>query len=243
MTNASQQAELKARLLDAALLHVTFDGWSEQAFRAACEDAGIDRAVAKVFFPRGAVDLAIAYHERGDEIMMEQLRATDLPTMRLRDRIEAAIRFRIEAIDDKEAVRRASALFSLPPYAADGARAVWGTADRIWTALGDTADDINWYSKRASLAGVYAATVLFWLGDESEANEATWGFLHRRVEDVLRFEKLRARVTGNPLSKLVFAGPNWLVGQVHRPARPNGVPGSLTPEPHGDDRRTPEAQD
>ena len=116
MTETDTQDALKSKLLDAALLHVTFDGWSEATFRAACRDAGIDPAVARVIAPRGAVDLALAYHERGDAEMLRRMALEDLPTLRLRDRIAKAIRFRLEAIDDREAVRRGSALFSLPGY-------------------------------------------------------------------------------------------------------------------------------
>jgi ubiquinone biosynthesis protein COQ9 len=86
-------------------------------------------------------------------------------------------------------------------HAADGARAIWGTADAIWTALGDTSDDMNWYSKRASLSAVYGATVLFWLGDDSTGHQATWDFLDRRIEGVMRFEKAKAAMAANPLGK------------------------------------------
>ncbi|PRY24497.1 ubiquinone biosynthesis protein COQ9 [Aliiruegeria haliotis] len=220
------EAEIRDRLLDAALFGVAFDGWSDGTFRAACADAGIDPAVARAVCPRGALDLALAYHERGDRLMMERLSREDLAALRLRDRIALAIRYRIEAIDDKEAVRRGSALFSLPGNAADGARAIWGTADRIWTALGDHSDDINWYTKRASLAGVYGSTVLFWLGDDSENCAATWEFMDRRVADVLNLEKVRAQVTGNPVLKRVFAGPNWLAGRIRAPGKTRGFPGS-----------------
>ncbi len=226
MTETEPQAELKSKLLDAALMHVTFDGWSEETFRAAARDAEIDTEVARVICPRGAVDLALAYHERGDAEMLRRLALEDLPTLRLRDRIAKAIRFRIEAIEDREAVRRGSALFSLPPYAGDGARAIWGTADKIWNALGDNAEDINWYTKRASLAGVYSSTILYWLGDESENAERTWEFLDARVDDVMNLERVRARVTGNPVMKLIFAGPNWLAGQIRAPRkRGEGFPG------------------
>lgn len=231
-------ADIKDKLLDAALIHVAFDGWSDASFRSACRDAGVELAVGRVICPRGGVDLALAYHDRGDRIMLEQLAREDLPTMRLRDRIARAVRLRIEAIDDREAVRRGTTLLTLPQYAADGARAIWGTADRIWTALGDNSDDINWYSKRASLAAVYSSTVLFWLGDDSPDHEATWAFLDRRVDDVLRVEKVRARVTGNPVLKRLFAGPNWLIGRVRAPGAvdvPDNLPGRWSaPDPASD---------
>ena len=67
-------------------------------------------------------------------------------------------------------VRRGTTLFALPHHAAEGAKLIWGTADAIWTALGDTSDDVNWYTKRATLSAVYGSVVLFWLG-ETEAGD------------------------------------------------------------------------
>jgi ubiquinone biosynthesis protein COQ9 len=211
--------DLKDRLLDAALGHVPFDGWSEATFRAAVSDTGADMAAARSVCPRGAVDLALAYHRRGDEEMRRRLRAASLLDLRFRDRISTAVRFRIEAITDKEAVRRGTALFSLPQYAADGAKAIWGTADAIWEALGDTSDDYNWYTKRATLSGVYGATVLYWLGDESPDNRDTWAFLDRRIEDVMRIEKVKAEVRKNPLLSRLAAGPEWLLSRVKPPPK------------------------
>jgi ubiquinone biosynthesis protein COQ9 len=205
-------------LLDAALLHVPFDGWSETTFRAAAQDADIEMTMARAVCPRGAVDLALAYHARGDAAMVARLKSGDLPE-RFRDKIAAAVRFRIKAVTDKEAVRRGSTLFALPMHAADGARAIWGTVDKIWDTLGDTSDDVNWYTKRATLAGVYSATVLYWLGDDSIDNQATWAFLDRRIDDVMQIEKVKAQVRDNKMLSTLFAGPNWLLDQIKAPSR------------------------
>ena len=223
------QDATKVALLDAALLHVPFDGWTEATFRAACQDTGLDDVLARATFPRGAVDLALAYHARGDALMLERLKSEDLTGLRFRDKIAAAVRFRLEAVDDKEAVRRGTTLLTLPQYAPDGARAIWGTVDAIWTALGDGSDDINWYTKRASLSAVYTATVLYWLGDDSLEHQATWDFLDRRIDNVMQFEKLKAEVQANPLLKPFLAGPNWLVEQIKPPQVADDLPGSLTP--------------
>lgn len=211
--------EARTRLIDAALLHVPFDGWSEATFRAAARDAGVSRAVADAACPRGAVDLALAFHEAGDQEMQRRLKAEDLSSLRFRDKVAAAVRFRIEAAADREVVRRASSLFALPQYSADGARALWGTADKIWIALGDRSDDVNWYTKRATLSGVYASTVLYWLGDDSEGHAATWAFLDRRIEDVMQIERMKAQVNDNPVLKRVFAGPLWLASQIKAPRK------------------------
>lgn len=64
--------EIMARLLDAILPHVPFDGWSQQAFQAAVAEADVTPAVARGLCPRGAVDLALAMHARGDAAMVHR---------------------------------------------------------------------------------------------------------------------------------------------------------------------------
>lgn len=228
MTDATQDP--KTVLLDAILMHVPFDGWSHASFRAAVAETGIDKGLADALCPRGAVDLAIAYHKRGDALMVERLKTEDLSDLRYRDKIAAGVRFRLEAASDKEAVRRGTTLFSLPQYAPDGAKLVWGTCDAIWDTLGDTSDDFNWYSKRATLGAVYTSTVLFWLGDTSEGHRDTWEFLDRRIDNVMQIEKVKAQVRKSPTLSRLFAGPNWLLSQVKAPTRipRSGFPGSWT---------------
>ena len=209
---------LKDRLLDAALRGVAFDGWSPATFRAAVDRVGCTMAEARAACPRGAADLAVRLHERGDEEMRRRLKAMPLGAMKIRERIATAIRTRIESMEDREAVRKGAALFALPHMAPEGTRLMWGTADRIWEAVGDRSDDFNWYTKRATLAGVYAATVLYWLGDDSPGHEATWEFLDRRIGDVMRIEKAKARVRESPVLSRVLAGPLWALGKVRAPA-------------------------
>jgi ubiquinone biosynthesis protein COQ9 len=146
--------------------------------------------------------------------------------MRFRDRITQAVRWRLEGAD-REAVRRGTTLFALPMHAADGAKAIWGTADAIWSALGDTSQDINWYTKRATLSAVYGATVLYWLGDDSLGAQATWEFLDRRIEDVMRIEKAKASLRENPLGKALLAGPMKLMERVKAPTLPDDLPGNF----------------
>ena len=222
---------MRDHLLNAALLHVPFDGWTAVSFDAAIADTGIEPVLARTICPRGAVDLALAFHDRGDCAMLERIEAADFDAMRFRDRIAAAVRFRLEAVEDKELVRRGVTLFALPQYAGDGTKAIWHTCGLIWEALGDASEDVNWYTKRATLAGVYSATVLYWLGDDSPDHQATWAFLDRRIENVMQIEKLKAHVRNNAALKPLLAGPNWLLSQIHAPKRSadNDLPGTIRP--------------
>lgn len=208
---------VKEMLLEAALPHVVFDGWSDATFDAACKDAGIDMQSALHACPKRAFDLAVAYHVKGDAIMQDMLQNTDLDVMRIRERVTFAVRTRMEAVSDKDILRKGIALFSLPHTAGEGTRLVWNTCDKIWTALGDPSTDGNWYSKRAILSGVYSSVVIYWLGDTSEGSEDTWAFLDRRIDDVMRIEKAKAGLRGNPLTKFAMNGFDGLMGAIKAP--------------------------
>ena len=214
----------KDKLLDAALGHVVFDGWSEATFKTAIDDSGVSKALAHALCPRGAVDLAVAYHKRGDAAMIARYEAEDVSGLRYSEKVAALVRFRLESVEDKEAVRRGTTLFSLPQYAPTGAELIWGTADAIWTALGDTSEDFNWYTKRATLSGVYGSTVLFWLGDDSEGHQATWDFLDRRIENVMQFEKAKAQFRASPVGKLM-QGPLSALERISKPGPRGDMPG------------------
>lgn len=209
----------KDKMIEAALLHVPFDGWSETTFKAAADDCGIDHAEARELFPKGGLDLAIGFHQLGDAAMAKRLAQENLWSLKYSERVAFAVRLRLEASEGhKEAVQRGTSFFALPQNAAYGTKLIWGTADAIWSALGDQSEDYNWYSKRATLSGVYGATVLFWLGDTSDGHQATWEFLDRRISNVMQIEKLKAQMNENPVASRLLAGPNWLLSKIRKPS-------------------------
>jgi len=227
-TEADHIAETQAKVLKSALPHVVFDGWSAETLAAAVVDSGVDAGLAALAFPRGAVDLALAFHYDGDRKLADAMAAVDTSGMRYSEKIANGIRLRLELVEGhREEVRRGSALFALPTHAGDGAKAIWNTADTIWNALGDTSRDVNWYTKRATLSAVYSAAVLFWLGDES-GGEDTDAFINRRIENVMQFEKFKATMRGNSLVKAFMAGPGKILDKVTAPGEaPKGFPGSI----------------
>lgn len=194
-------AEERAKILAAALPHAAFDGWSESTLDRAVADAGLDPApdpaLGRRAFPRGAVDLLEFFIADADDRMLRELEARDLPSMRMRERITTAIRVRLEQNQaHREAVRRGLTLLALPQNGPLALKTLYRTVDAIWHAAGDRATDFNFYSKRAILAGVYSATLLYWLTDDSEGAAKTWVFLDRRIAEVMRFEKAKARAAG-----------------------------------------------
>jgi len=187
---------LRRRILLAALPHVPFDGWSMAVLRAGAEEAGLDPVDADRAFPRGPVE-AIEFHSiLADRRVAEAAQSEDFVALRTRDRVAALVRYRLESeASNREAIRRALTVLSLPQNAPVAARSLCRTVDAIWRGAGDTATDFNFYTKRGLLAGVYAATVLYWLDDRSEGFEATWRFLDRRLDGVLRIPRIQARIS------------------------------------------------
>jgi ubiquinone biosynthesis protein COQ9 len=187
--------ETRDRIVLATLPHVAFEGWSDRALRAGLADAGLTPEQGALAFSGGALEMIEHWTRYGDRRMLEAMQAIDAGAMRVRERIAAAVRFRIEVnVPYREAVRRTMSFLALPPNAPLAIKSTWGTVDAIWYACGDTSTDLSFYSKRATLAAVYGATVLYWLDDSSEEFAQTWAFLDRRIDDVMQIPKLRGRV-------------------------------------------------
>jgi ubiquinone biosynthesis protein COQ9 len=216
-TETDHLTEARAKLLAAALAHVPFDGWSQQSLDAALADTAIDADLARLALPRGALDLAIAHHKQGDAEMLLRALDADLESLRYSEKVAALIRLRLEIATDKEIVRRGATFFAMPGHAAEGSALIWDTCDVIWTCLGDTSTDVNWYSKRVILSAVYSSTLLYWLGDDSPGHQATWEFLARRIENVMKFEKAKGSLRKNPLVKGLMRGPGRLLDRITAP--------------------------
>jgi ubiquinone biosynthesis protein COQ9 len=180
------------RLIEAVLPDVAFDGWSHTALCIAARQLGMPIAEAEALFPRGALDLVAGFSRWADRCMLDGYEAAPPETASTAARIKRAIALRFEVVTPwREAVRRALAVLALPPHVALGMRLVYETVDGIWYAAGDAATDFSFYTKRTTLAGVYGATLLFWLEDRSEGSTETQAFLDRRLADVARIGAAR----------------------------------------------------
>lgn len=180
----------------ATLAHVPFDGWTRIALRRGLAAIGGDPRDAALLFPGGAADMIAAFCDLADRQMAAGMTAPDYAGLRTTARVRAAIALRLEQNrPHREAIRRALAVLALPGNAAVAAACTARTVDAIWQAAGDRAADFSWYTKRALLAGVYTATVLFWLrrADQDADDAATLAFLDRRLAGVGRIGSLRRR--------------------------------------------------
>jgi ubiquinone biosynthesis protein COQ9 len=209
--------ELRLALAPGIAAAAVFDGWSDTGIDAAARELGVAPAAARLAFPGGAADMIAAWVERIDADAALALPQDDLAMLRVPERIRRLVEFRIDAVAGREeALRRALAILALPQNLARAAKLGWNSADLMWRLAGDTATDLNHYSKRTILAGIMAATLAVLVDDKSEGKAETRAFLGRRVQDVARFEKAKAQIFRSDAEHFSLVR---LLGRLRYPAR------------------------
>jgi len=217
MTDPSPLEQLRRRLALAVGENAVFDGWSRKAVDSAAGQLGIDPVQARLAMPKsqsGMIDLYIQEVDRSLEAWFTPKRLQD---KKIREKIRALVWKRLEIMGPaREGVRRALAILAMPQNIPLALRISWRTADLMWRIAGDTSTDFNHYTKRMTLGAVYASTLLAWLDDRSEGWKDTAAFLDRRIDDVMRFEKLKAEWRGTSERRI---SPSRFFGRLRYPPR------------------------
>ena len=184
-------------VLNATLMNVPFDGWSDAALVAGAADAGISYDRVATLFPKGAID-AIALHSRlADAEMVAAFKALPEPPQKIHLSIRAMVLIRLElAQANKDAVRRALSFLALPAHGRLSAELLYATVDTMWRAAGQQDTGFSFYTRRATLAAVYSSTMLAWLADNSGAMDKTVEFLDRRLANVASIPRATAPLRG-----------------------------------------------
>ena len=207
-----------AAIIAAALVHIPFDGWTSEALVAGAAEAGFTADDVARLFPGGAVDAVVMHSALADAAMIEAFEAMADKPDRVHLMIREMILIRLDQVAaHKEAVRRGLTLLAVPANALASARALYATVDAMWRDAGQRDTDISFYTKRATLAAVYSATLLAWIADTSGERAVIEGFLDRRLQDVARIPKASAPIrsalnTGQRLAEGMFQ----IVGRVRR---------------------------
>ena len=189
--------ELRAALAPLIPGNAVFDGWSDKALAMAAGQLGIPADRARLCFPDGAVQMIDSWFDAIDLQMARAFPLERIGALKIRQRIRDLVLYRVEIINpNKEALRRALAILAQPQNAMTAAKLAWRAADRMWRIAGDRATDFNHYSKRGILSALYMSTLLVYLDDDSDGLSTTRGFLDRRIDDVMNFEKLKAQWKG-----------------------------------------------
>jgi len=193
MAGQTPLQRIRRRLALAVGENAVFDGWTPTAIESAAAQLGIDKAQARLAFPKGQAAMIDAFVEGVDREMERRLPPKKLKGMKIREKIRALVWTRLEIMGPaREAVRQALAILAMPHNAPLGLKIGWRSADLMWRAAGDRSTDFNHYTKRMILGAVYGSTLLAWLDDNSEGWADTAAFLDRRIDNVMEFERWKA---------------------------------------------------
>jgi ubiquinone biosynthesis protein COQ9 len=183
-----------AAVLDALLPEIPFEGWTQTALRNALQTLGRPAEDAALLFPGGPGEMIEAFFALANTRMAETTAATPQPE-RLSTRVRAATALWFaQNHTHKESLRRALSWLSFPTHAPRAARIMASCVDSIWRAAGDTSADFAWYTKRATLAGVFGTTMLYWLHNTSPNDTETLTFLDRRLANAATITKTRKKL-------------------------------------------------
>lgn len=217
MAEPSPLERLRRQLALAVGENAVFDGWTRQAVDSAARKLGIDPDQARLAMPKGQAELIDIYIQEVDRRLEAYFTPERLSKLKVREKIQELVWRRLEIMAPaREAVRRALAILALPQNIPLGLRLSWRTSDLMWRIAGDTSTDFNHYTKRMTLGAVYGSTLLIWLDDKSEGWSDTAGFLERRIEDVMKIEKLKAQWRGSSEQRL---SPSRFFGRLRYPPR------------------------
>ena len=207
--------QLRRRLALSVGENAVFDGWTRAAVDTAADSQGIDRVQARLAMPKTQAAMVDVYIQGVDRALEEHFTPERLAGMKIREKIRSLVWKRLEIMAPaREAVRRGVAILAMPQNLPLGLRIGWRTADLMWRIAGDTSTDFNHYTKRMMLGGVYASTLLVWLDDQTEGWTETGSFLDRRIDDVMKIEKLKADWKGQEHFSLTR-----FLGRLRYPAR------------------------
>lgn len=180
---------LKAQVIKRAVVHVPFDGWSQDVLERAATEVGLDPSYGWRLFPLGTIEAVDFWSHLLDQEMLEALPPPE--NLRVREKVTLGVKTRLLLLAPyREAARKTLSFLSRPQHMGKASHLIYQTVNEIWYYAGDTATDYNFYTKRALLAWVYSSTFLYWLKDHSEDFEKTWIFLDRRIEEVLTLPQL-----------------------------------------------------
>ena len=192
-----ERSEVRDRAVRAMLPIAAEQGWNWGTIRAGLQAAGEEPALAESHFPAGPVGAVLAWIDLLNREMAEAATAEGVTSLRVPQRIRRVVELRLLAMaPHKRALRRALGLLALPWNAGAGLRATAGAVDAMWHAAGDTSADFSWYTRRATLAAIYAATIAWWMRDDDLDIADTMAFLDRRLAELAKLQRRRKRPGG-----------------------------------------------
>ncbi|XP_074067347.1 ubiquinone biosynthesis protein COQ9, mitochondrial [Macrotis lagotis] len=186
------EEQLQHRILTAALEFVPSHGWTPEAIAEGAQTLGLSSAAAGMFGNDGSeliLHFVTQCNAKLNTVMEEEQKLVQLGQAEkrktdqfLRNAVETRLRMLIPYIEHWP---RALGTLMLPHNIPASLNLLTSMVDDMWHYAGDQSTDINWYTRRAVLAGIYNTTELVMMQDSSPDFEDTWRFLENRINDAM----------------------------------------------------------
>ncbi|KFO71364.1 hypothetical protein N303_10348, partial [Cuculus canorus] len=187
------EEQLQHRILTAALEFVPEHGWTAEAIAEGAKALGLSAAAAGMFQSDGSqlilhflsqCNTKLSELLEQEQKLVQQGEAEKKPIDQfLRDAVEARLRMVIPYL---ERWPQALSILLMPHNIPSSLSLLSSMIDDILHYAGDQSTDINWYTRRAVLTGIYNTTELVMMQDSSPDFEDTWRFLENRIADAMK---------------------------------------------------------
>ena len=185
---------IQYNILKATLKMVPFHGWSAQALENACAKLGYEPHSYQLYFEDGITSVVDKYLQDIDQMMIDEILKLPLESMKIRERILESVMIRLKIQEHNKIITsKTTAFLAMPQNLKFATQCAWRTVDIIWREAGkDTSTDYNYYTKRTLLAGVYTATLMYWLAENDD--EKVRKFLTTQINMVIGIGKNLSKI-------------------------------------------------
>jgi len=138
----------------------------------------------------------VAYHlEQNDLKMLKKLANAKEPE-KVRDKIKLALLTKI-TLNDAAILKETVKFLTKPQNTNLAFKSLANSCDKIWIYAGDKSADFNYYTKRTLLAGIYSATIVYYIknSEQDTLNEQDLElFISKRIDEILKLGSFKTKI-------------------------------------------------
>jgi len=191
----------RKKVLNISKKFIVKNGWNENLFLKLSENSKYKIDELKVLFPNGYTALLEFYLNELNAEMILSSKKINLIRMKTHQRIKALIMLRLNNLQkEKDLFKKTYFILALPKHSKIAVMSLYKTVDEMWFLAGDISTDFNFYSKRAILASIYSATILYWINNNNL--KQTTKFLDNQLAKVSKIPEIK-----NKIKNLFDLGP------------------------------------
>lgn len=191
MTIEERYYHLKIKFIQVLSSLLLVNEWNESLLTDAEAKSGFAKGYYHIIFPGGLREIIDFFEQYQDQKMLKLLSDHETPA-KISDKISLALRIRVKYCVPKEICLRNNNYFTKPGNVLFASKIAFRSCDLIWRYAGDRSTDYNYYSKRSLLLNVYIRSLIFYMRDNSENNEATDQYIAKSLSDIVNiFSKFK----------------------------------------------------